>query len=91
MRIHNLKQTCCAYPSQWEAETEDGQCVYIRYRWGELKIGVAPTMFEAIKTGEIVLYSGDPYGGYMETDQMLSLAELTLVGEGKEEGEGNGR
>lgn len=27
-------QTCCACPSQWDAWTDTGQYLYLRYRWG---------------------------------------------------------
>lgn len=41
MEITNLVQTCGACPSQWEALTDDGRGVYVRYRWGYLSICVS--------------------------------------------------
>ena len=41
MEIKNIKQTCEACPSQWEAETPDKRGVYIRFRWGCLSICVS--------------------------------------------------
>lgn len=34
--VTELRRTCFACPSQWEGATEDGEHVYIRYRWGFL-------------------------------------------------------
>lgn len=36
-----VKKTCFASPSQWEAKTVDGDFVYIRYRWGTLRVDLA--------------------------------------------------
>lgn len=38
MKITSLMQTCFACPSQWEGKTEKGQYLYIRYRWGYLRM-----------------------------------------------------
>ena len=38
--IENFEQTCYACPSQWEGVTEKGEYIYIRYRWGYLRITV---------------------------------------------------
>ncbi len=38
--VTELNRTCFACPSKWEGCTEDGQHVYIRYRWGFLSASV---------------------------------------------------
>jgi hypothetical protein len=37
-RVSKLIQTCKGSPSQWEGLTDDGQFIYVRYRWGCLSI-----------------------------------------------------
>ena len=34
----SLDMTCFACPSQWEATTVEGSYLYVRYRWGGLRI-----------------------------------------------------
>jgi len=41
IKIKQFTKTCFACPSQWECLTEDGKYVYIRYRNGYLRTGIA--------------------------------------------------
>ncbi len=41
MKVINIVQTCSACPSQWNAQTESGRSVYVRYRWGRLTAEVS--------------------------------------------------
>jgi hypothetical protein len=41
--ITSIKNTCGACPAQWEGRTQDGEYVYIRYRWGYLSIRAGET------------------------------------------------
>lgn len=52
--LTHLVQTCDACPSQWDAETDDGRPVYIRYRWGFLSVRVAPVGGDPVLGAEIV-------------------------------------
>jgi len=36
--LKNLINTCTLCPSQWEGELDDGRLIYIRYRWGYLRV-----------------------------------------------------
>lgn len=65
MVLRNLRQTCYACPSQWEALTEDGQFVYIRYRWGQLTLGVGDTLTEAVGNVSFSKQVGDSLDGAM--------------------------
>jgi hypothetical protein len=47
--IRRLIRTGERCPSQWEATTEDGLYLYVRYRWGCLEIGMGPSMHDAIE------------------------------------------
>jgi len=38
--VIKIDQTCGACPSQWEGKTVDGKEVYVRYRWGYLRVEI---------------------------------------------------
>lgn len=40
IKIINLKQTCYAFPSQWDFLTDDNRIGYVRYRWGVLTVQI---------------------------------------------------
>jgi hypothetical protein len=46
--VTEIGQTCHACPSQWEGRTDDGDYIYVRFRWGFLAIGKGPTIEDAI-------------------------------------------
>jgi hypothetical protein len=46
--VRTLVRTCERSPSQWEAKTEDGLYLYVRYRWGHLEIGIGLSIDDAI-------------------------------------------
>jgi len=48
-RVSKLTQSCKGSPSQWEGLTDDGQFIYVRYRWGCLAIGSGKTLDEAVE------------------------------------------
>jgi hypothetical protein len=76
VKLRNLVQTCDACPSQWEAETTDGQRVYVRYRWGHLRVELdGQSVYEADH--------GDPLDGDMTTERMLELTGMTMNTLGK--------
>lgn len=72
--VVELKQTCSACPSQWEGSTDDGRCVYIRYRWGTLEVGIGETKGDAIDSRVDVCGHGGSLDGTMSTETMMSLA-----------------
>lgn len=78
MRINNLIQTCGACPSQWEGSLPDGRMVYIRYRYGVLRVSVSPTPtenpMEAV-AGKVVFTEqiGEALAGVLSTEEMLEL------------------
>lgn len=43
LKFKTLEQTCGACPSQWEGKAETGEEIYIRYRWGVLRLDVNNT------------------------------------------------
>lgn len=77
IKIKNLKQTCDACPSQWEAETKDEKPIYIRYRWGYLSFRLGEkgqTNVQDYKElfGEQL---GDAFDGSLETWDMLNIIQ----------------
>jgi hypothetical protein len=36
--VKELAQTCSASPAQWEGVDNEGNSIYVRYRWGYLSI-----------------------------------------------------
>jgi hypothetical protein len=73
MRIINLVQTCPACPSQWDAQTEDGQYVYIRYRWDTLTVSIDEQPY----LHKDAVYD-DPLRGVMSTEEMLQYTGLEM-------------
>jgi hypothetical protein len=70
-----LTKTCTACPSQWEGVLEDGRAVYVRYRHGELSVGVGDGIDEAVRNGSTdeALYAdyvGDGLDGFMDFEEL---------------------
>lgn len=77
----SVTQTCFACPSQWDAETEDGRYVYVRYRWGTLRIEVAPNP-ESLSEEYQTVYRevlGDEYDGVISWYEVEEAAGLEMV------------
>lgn len=41
MEVIEIKQTCSAFPSQWEGKLKDGRMFTCHYRWGTLTIDIS--------------------------------------------------
>lgn len=65
--IVKLKQTCHACPSQWEGKTDNGKDVYIRYRWGILRVD--------LNGSEIFCedIAGDGLDGVLSTEELKTV------------------
>lgn len=82
-RFQSLTKTCDACPSQWEGILKDGRHIYIRYRWGNLGIGIGATALAAIGNYEYGIDVGDEFDGSMTTEEMLGpLSEILARVEG---------
>ena len=74
MILKNLVNTCYACPAQWDAETEDGRPVYIRYRWGFLSIRILDSRDSVLHGEEIYGEQiGDEMDGYLPQEQLLDI------------------
>lgn len=68
-RLKSLTQTCTACPSQWDGKLTDGTPVYIRYRWGSLRVDLNPFTDEELTI--YVRHHGDGLDGSMSEEDML--------------------
>lgn len=75
IRISTVNQTCERNPSQWEAVTEDGIHIYVRYRWGCLSIGSGKTMDDAVENKNNLFERplGDRLDGWLEYDKLREV------------------
>lgn len=87
LRGSTVRMTCEVSPSQWEGETADGQHLYVRFRWGELTVGLGADSDQAIDNsagwdGNPPAFShqiGDPLSGQITWDGVLAaIASLAV-------------
>ena len=78
IKISKFSKTCNHCPSQWECLTDDNQYVYIRYRHGYLRAGMAESEREFFygNIGENIYNVfnekiGEEYDGSMTTKEMI--------------------
>lgn len=81
-----IKKILCAggaCPYQIEAETEDGQYFYLRYRGGRLRAGVAPTSEQFTHSKEsynvIDIEHGHTLAGWAHDDELRPLLEGKVI------------
>lgn len=73
--VVRIINTCQACPSQWEGATADGRVIYVRYRWGNLRINIGPqgdnTLRSALHGDEVVhLTLGGDLDGSISYDDL---------------------
>jgi hypothetical protein len=77
MKVTTLTKTCIACPAQWEGKTDDDRSVYVKYRWGGLKVNVSEPGKDiwAAVDGKEVLCLGltDEPDGWMENEELKPL------------------
>jgi hypothetical protein len=83
MKIVRAEQTSLACPSQWDAWTENGQYLYLRYRHGHGTVTAysSSNWLDTWESGEPVaeFYYGDALDGYIELDKFCELAGIELL------------
>lgn len=75
LELATLTRTCLACPSQWEGTLDDGRAVYVRYRHGELSVGIGEDIDDAVGNGmsDQALYAadiGDGLDGFMDVEEL---------------------
>jgi hypothetical protein len=64
INVTKIVQTCGACPSQWSGRTDNGQYLYVRYRWGFLRVELdGDTIFEQTL--------GDGLDGVLDFDDLV--------------------
>lgn len=76
--LQSLEKTCIACPAQWEGELSDGMCVYVRYRYGVLRIGFGETPDAAADDLRFEWELGDGLDGWMDWDQANDYFDRAL-------------
>lgn len=68
-RIATITKTCDSCPSQWEGKFDNGDDLYVRYRWGHLRVD---------RNGFTVFHKeiGGGFDGTISTKKMLKLTGL---------------
>ena len=78
-------QTCIASPSQWDAWTDTGQYLYLRYRFGTGTVEVRDdpdSSTWARRNPEIEFTNEDPLDGSITLEEFADHAGLTLAFDG---------
>jgi len=75
LELATLTRTCLACPSQWEGTLDDGRAIYVRYRHGELSVGIGEDIDDAVRNGmsDQALYAadiGDGVDGFMDVEEL---------------------
>jgi hypothetical protein len=83
IKIKRIKRTCWGCPAQWEGRTTDNRPIYIRYRWGTLRVDIGKkgqTISEAILSGKTALRLtvGDNLSGCMEDEELMEITKNKL-------------
>ena len=77
MRIVQLEKTCGACPSQWEGKLDNGEYLYVRYRWGSLQVGIGTSIGDAVSNSTHLVQLGDGLDGSLGEGKMrANLAKL---------------
>lgn len=80
IRLAKAVQTCCAAPSQWNAWTEDGQYLYLKYRGGKGRVWAYDGPDErtwTLDTEPVAEFEhGGPYDGCLSLEAFCELAGL---------------
>lgn len=72
IRVERFKQVCWGFPTTWEGFTLKGEPVYIRFRWGTLRLDINGKTVRSLE-------HGDPWLGVMSTDEMVQLLQIHIV------------
>jgi len=79
IKIIKLCSTCVACPSAWTGTTDDDQEVYIRYRWGHLRISLSPK-FAKGSVGTVI-YSetiGTALDGFLDEQTLMETTSEVI-------------
>jgi len=74
--ISTLTKTCPSHPAQWEATTNDGRFVYLRFRFGHFSAGIGRTMEQAVMQSMsrrplVEWWVDDPWAGELDDEAYM--------------------
>lgn len=77
-RLHNYTTAC---PTQWQGYDQDGNSIFVRYRWGKLRVYESPPNKEhpeltgVVPKAEVILLEdfGKPGDGYMSDGDLQKI------------------
>jgi hypothetical protein len=69
--IDKIIETCNACPSQWSGRTTENEYLYVRYRWGWLRVEVNDQEILSKKCG-------GPLDGYMDFEELVEHTATLL-------------
>ena len=76
LRIVKAVRTCYACPSQWDAWSDDGHYLYLRFRHGH---GTASTVLGATTRSLVAEFTADDADGVIELDDFCRRAGIELA------------
>ena len=83
LRIHSLRQTTMTTPSQWEAISDDGRPVYVRYRHSERTVRVGPiggSISEAIAATPVIdMSTGEKGSSMLSWEEVEEATGIMLI------------
>jgi hypothetical protein len=69
--VVDIRRTCDACPAQWEGKLSTGECIYVRYRWGVLRVGIGDDPGEAIANTWFRAELGDGLDGTLDPRELV--------------------
>lgn len=82
-KLVKIEKTCDSNPAQWSAWTITGEYVYVRYRWGVLRVDRAASEEEweqLLDDCSVMCWRvGRDFDGEMTTAQMLAISGMEMA------------
>lgn len=83
-RVVELRLTCEGFPAQWEGKIDNGDYLYVRYRYGTLRASSARDEDIAVCgfndcSHYVAIKYGDAFSGEMNTETMITLLKPYFV------------
>jgi hypothetical protein len=75
VRVRSVTQTSCQEPSQWEGRTATGKLVLVRFRHGQLWIGLTPDFM----TTPVTVLQARTHGDGDDDDGYLTFETLRRI------------
>lgn len=84
MILSQINRTCFACPSQWDALDSEGNYVYMRYRYGKMKVyqGIGPD--DSQKLSQMTIFadidndSDGELGGFISLKEFAEKCNITV-------------